>query len=81
MNINPVNIVVKVGKGSKSTFRNVRAHRALTFNDIQNIIDKNNDINVIVVESVYDSESITAYDTVKQLKESGKLVYLSTTGG
>lgn len=74
MNINPVNIVVKVGKGSKSTFRNVRAHRALTFNDIQNIIDKNNDTNVIVVESVYDSESITAYDTVKQLKESGKLV-------
>lgn len=53
-----LNIVVKVGTSSTLKFNNVKAYRAITYNDVSNLIGLRDDISLIIIESADESDML-----------------------
>lgn len=51
-----LNIAVKVGTSSTLKFNNVKAYRAITYNDISRLIENNSDISLIIIEGANESD-------------------------
>ncbi len=74
----PLKIIVKVGISSNISFRNVRAYRALTFNDVRSLIALDNEIDNIVIEGIQESEREEAIEIIEKLKKDNKNIFIYT---
>ena len=54
--------IIKVGKTSKLRFRDLSVYRAITVHEMQSLIKKYTDINIVVIENIVQSE----YEGIKQ---------------
>lgn len=67
-------VIIKVGKSSRLRFRNLKCHRAITFDDIMELRDKYTP-KIIIMDSIQSYELMDAVNTIKELTNEIVFIY------
>lgn len=78
---NRTSVIVKVGKTSHIRFRGIKALRAVTFDEVQRLLDSYPGIAAVIIESVLPYETQLALNTVDFIKGRGKEVFIHCVDG
>lgn len=76
-----VKVIVKVGKTSHIRLGGVKAFRALTFADVNRLMDKFPETSSVIVESILPYEIDSAIEAVQALRDKGKFVFVHCIDG
>lgn len=74
-------VIVKVGKTSSLAFRNIKALRAITFDEVQRLVSNNPSIPAVIIESIMPYEVQPALNMVDWLNNQGKQVFIHCIAG